>query len=178
MEEKFSKIYDDYYLAIRCYINKKLNDIEVSSDITHDVFLKAFTAMKKGHYKEGGYLRAYLYTLAYNETSNYLGSMHFMKSVTTYRLSSHSFNQIIYHHDIIGELYNKEKINQVVEIVRELPSYYQETFFMVYFDGFKYKEVAKNLTIPIGTVKFRINHCKGILKEKGFVFYKDKMEEK
>jgi len=178
MEEKFSKIYSDYYFAIRCYINKKLNDIEVSCDITHDVFLKAYTAMKKGNYKEGGYLRAYLYTLAYNETSNYLGSMHFIKSVTTYKRSPHSFNQIHSRQNIFDELCSREKLGQVVEIISELPSYYQETFFMVYFDGFKYKEVAKSLTIPVGTVKFRINHCKEVLEERGFSFYKTKGKKK
>jgi len=178
MEEKFNKLYVDYYPLIKRYIFNKLSDHEVSEDITHDVFMKVFIAMKNGGYKENGYLKAYLYTLAYNETSNYLGSFHYKKSVTTYKPRPGSWSQISYDYDILEEYCHKETLNQVIEIVNELPDFYRKTFFLVNIDGLKYKEAAKKLGVPTGTVKFRINHCCGVLKEKGFIFYKTKGKKK
>lgn len=174
MEENFSKIYEQYYCAIKRYIFNKLKDEEVSEDITQDVFMKVFIAMKKGNYKENGYMRAYIYTLAHNETDNYLGSMHYKKSVTTYKQDPKSWNQIPCHRDILEEFCLKETINQVLEILGRLPDFYLESFLLVRFDDKQYKEAAKILGIPLGTVKSQINSCKSALIESGFKFYQTK----
>jgi len=38
--------------------------------------------------------------------------------------------------------------------------------FIRYFEGYKYHEIAKELNIPLGTVKTRIHIARGILKKK------------
>jgi DNA-directed RNA polymerase specialized sigma24 family protein len=37
--------------------------------------------------------------------------------------------------------------------------------FTMYFEGFKYHEIAENLDIPIGTVKTRIHVARKLLKK-------------
>lgn len=48
--------------------------------------------------------------------------------------------------------------------VKMLPEHLQQTFRMLVL-GYKYKEIAEHLNIPIGTIKTRINKARTILKK-------------
>jgi RNA polymerase sigma factor (sigma-70 family) len=45
--------------------------------------------------------------------------------------------------------------------------------FIKYFEGYKYKEIADELQIPIGTVKTRIHMARNILKKNLKTYYRD-----
>lgn len=48
--------------------------------------------------------------------------------------------------------------------VKLLPVYLQQTFRLL-VEGYKYKEIAEKLRVPIGTIKTRINKARSILKK-------------
>ena len=55
--------------------------------------------------------------------------------------------------------------NEIMSYVTTLPEEYKETFTM-YLGGYKYIEIAKRLSLPIGTIKRRIHTARTILQEK------------
>ena len=67
----------------------------------------------------------------------------------------------IVQNDAYGNFAN-EDINKALE---KLDETYKEPFLM-YFNGFKYHEIAEKVSIPIGTVKNRIHIARKELKDK------------
>jgi RNA polymerase sigma-70 factor (ECF subfamily) len=51
----------------------------------------------------------------------------------------------------------------VQEAIDQLPEIFK-TPFLLYFDGFKYNEIADMLTEPLGTIKSRIHFARKLLK--------------
>jgi RNA polymerase sigma-70 factor (ECF subfamily) len=58
----------------------------------------------------------------------------------------------------------KLNINEVQAAIHELPEIFRNPF-MLYYDGFKYHEIADILQEPLGTIKSRIHFARKILKE-------------
>jgi len=51
-----------------------------------------------------------------------------------------------------------------LKAIYNLPEIFK-TPFMLYFDGFKYHEIAEVLNEPLGTIKSRIHFARKLLKE-------------
>lgn len=58
----------------------------------------------------------------------------------------------------------KLSIDNINRLINQLQDVYK-TPFMMYFRGFKYVEIAKNLKVPIGTVKNRIHVARKLLQQ-------------
>ena len=54
-------------------------------------------------------------------------------------------------------------MKEVQEAIDQLPEIFK-TPFLLYFDGFKYNEIADMLTEPLGTIKSRIHFARKLLK--------------
>ena len=56
------------------------------------------------------------------------------------------------------------KMKEIQAAVHELPDIFQSPF-VLYFEGFKYHEIAHVLNEPLGTIKSRIHFARKLLKE-------------
>ncbi|MBS1654910.1 MAG: RNA polymerase sigma factor, partial [Bacteroidetes bacterium] len=56
------------------------------------------------------------------------------------------------------------KIKEINEAINSLPEIFR-TPFLLYFDGYKYHEIAAALQEPLGTIKSRIHFARKLLKE-------------
>ena len=56
------------------------------------------------------------------------------------------------------------RLKEVRKAVEELPEIFK-TPFKLYFDGYKYNEIADALGEPLGTIKSRIHFARKLLKE-------------
>ena len=56
------------------------------------------------------------------------------------------------------------RLKEVKKAVEELPEIFK-TPFKLYFDGYKYNEIADALAEPLGTIKSRIHFARKLLKE-------------
>ena len=72
------------------------------------------------------------------------------------------------------DIFNKGEVSmfmeELFEIIEDLPESLREPFQM-YYEGFKYHEIADQLDLPLGTVKSRIYFARKELKEKIKVQY-------
>jgi RNA polymerase sigma-70 factor (ECF subfamily) len=56
------------------------------------------------------------------------------------------------------------RLKEVRQAIEELPGIFK-TPFVLYFEGYKYHEIAELLNEPLGTIKSRIHFARKLLKE-------------
>ena len=57
------------------------------------------------------------------------------------------------------------QVKEINEAIHQLPEIFK-TPFTLYFDGYKYQEIADVLGEPLGTVKSRIHFARKLLKDR------------
>ncbi len=83
-------------------------------------------------------------------------------------LLDNSDNNFLLNLNIANPLNNVVSRLQVKEMMQEvirLPLLFKKPF-LLYFEGYKYQEIADNLNEPLGTIKSRIRFARKILKKK------------
>ena len=148
-QKAFSYLYDNYSGALLGIINQIIPDKEISNDVLQEVFvniwkkIETYDAMK-------GRLFTWMLNIARNAAIDKLRSRAYQDSLKNQPLPddvhSISTQSIRIATDDFGlrKLVNKLKDDQ--KILIELS----------YFQGFTHEEIAKSLSIPLGTVKTRI----------------------
>ena len=116
----------------------------------------------KDKYNVGTNLKAWLYTIMRNIfINNYRRKA---KQNTIFDNTPNDFlldyNQVTTSNSAVSTLQLKE----IQEAVHELPDIFRKPF-LLYFEGFKYHEIADMLKEPLGTIKSRIHFARKLLKE-------------
>lgn len=134
------------YFAISLTRNE--ND---SDDLLQETLLKAFTY--KDRFKENTNLKAWLYTIMKNIFINNYRRTNKAKTILDHSPNTYYINlpQNAKSVDPASQLSFKE----ISKTINKLDNDYKIPFNM-YFEGYKYKEIADDLNLPIGTVKSRI----------------------
>lgn len=131
-------------------LNLTMND-EDAKDLLQETILKAFTYRDK--FVEKTNLKAWLYTIMKNTFIN-----NYRRAVKTNTIIDQT--KELYYINIPQtsgfaspeSMYSLKEMSQVVD---SLEADYKVPFTM-FLEGFKYKEIADELNLPIGTVKSRI----------------------
>ncbi len=56
------------------------------------------------------------------------------------------------------------KMREINKVIHNLPAMFKNPF-MLYFEGYRYHEIAVMLSEPLGTIKSRIHFARKLLKE-------------
>jgi RNA polymerase sigma-70 factor (ECF subfamily) len=65
-----------------------------------------------------------------------------------------------------AELLNKERDQQVAQMIRSLPPRLRDPFLLAASGEHRYEEIAVILRIPVGTVKWRVSEARRVLRDK------------
>jgi len=134
-------------------------DNEAAKDLIQETLFRALANRDK--YNVGTNIKAWLYTIMRNIfINNYRRKS---KQNTIFDNSPNEFlidnNQGAVSNEAIAKLNMKE----VQEAIYQLPVIFRNPF-LLYFDGFKYHEIADMLQEPLGTIKSRIHFARKLLK--------------
>ena len=159
--EAFGELYDKYYSQILGYVLKRTASIEVTQDITSEVFFKALKSLQKFHWK-GVPFSAWLYRVANNEIAN-----HFRKNGRRQLELDKISNSIAYSEpssesELLAaeaELKKHEDFLVLHENIAKLPVRYQEVVVLRYFENKRIHEIAGILGKREGTVKSLLHRC-------------------
>lgn len=139
---------------------KLTKDQDEAKDLIQETMLKAFSNKEK--FSEGTNLQAWLYTIMKNtfitEYHRMVRRKTFIDTTDNLHFINSSESRIV--NQALGA-FTMENIQKAIENLKEefrIP-------FMMYFNGFKYHEIAEELDIPIGTVKNRIHIARKFLKD-------------
>ncbi len=134
-------------------------DSETAKDLFQETLYKALANKEK--YNVGTNIKAWLYTIMRNIfINNYRRKS---KQNTVFDNSPNDFlldyNQGAISNSAVSVL-NMKEIN---EAIFNLPEIFKKPF-LLYYDGFKYHEIADILDEPLGTIKSRIHFARKLLK--------------
>lgn len=134
-------------------------DTEAAKDLVQETMYRALA--NKDKYNVGTNIKAWLYTIMRNIfINNYRRKS---KQTTIFDSTPNEFllniNQSAVANDAIANINLKE----VKTAIHNLPDIFRNPF-LLYFDGFKYHEIAEMLGEPLGTIKSRIHFARKLLK--------------
>ena len=127
------------------------SDSERANDLLQETFLKALTYRDK--FAQNTNFKAWVYTIMKNTFINEYRRN--VKTKNTFEGSTNDYH-IAYTKDKVypgpDSMYSSREISRSIQ---ELEDDYRIPFTM-FLEGFKYKEIADELNLPLGTVKSRI----------------------
>ena len=134
-------------------------DQEAAKDLVQETLFRALANKEKYHI--GTNIKAWMYTIMRNIfINNYRRKS---KQQTIFDHTANDFlidtNQVSVTNDAIATLNLKE----VQAAIHQLPEIFRNPF-LLYFDGYKYHEIADMLHEPLGTIKSRIHFARKLLK--------------
>jgi RNA polymerase sigma factor (sigma-70 family) len=135
-------------------------DHEEAKDLCQETLYKAFAYRQ--NYEQGTNIKAWLYTIMRNIfINNYRRKA---KQNTIFDSTPNDFlldyNQTTITNAAEGAL----RMKDIQAAIYKLPHIFRNPF-LLYFEGYKYFEIAEMLNEPLGTIKSRIHFARKLLKE-------------
>ena len=135
-------------------------DQEAAKDLLQETMYRALANQEK--YSVGTNIKAWLYTIMRNIfINNYRRKS---KQNTIFDSSDNEF--LINHnqHTVDNGAESNLRMKDIFQAIHNLPEIFKQPF-MLYFEGYKYHEIADALQEPLGTIKSRIHFARRLLKE-------------
>jgi RNA polymerase sigma-70 factor (ECF subfamily) len=150
--------YQSFLLQLAMKLTRSSED---SNDLIQETYFKALKSSHK--FKEGTNIKGWLYTIMKN---TFINSYRKKKNQNTfvdetennYFLNVNESEKAVTIDSQVDRSYLMGQINSVDKL-------YVDTF-MMYYNGYKYEEIAAKLEIPVGTVKSRIFLARKKMMEK------------
>ncbi len=136
-------------------------DSETAKDLVQETMYRAVANREK--YNFGTNIKAWLYTIMRNIFIN-----NYRKKVKQPYVADASTADFLINQSRDASRNAAESSLKAKEIeaqIENLPSIFKNPF-LLYFEGYKYHEIADMLEEPLGTVKSRIHFARKLLKEK------------
>jgi RNA polymerase sigma factor (sigma-70 family) len=135
-------------------------DTEAANDLYQETLYKALVNQEKYH--SGTNIRAWLYTIMRNIfINNYRRNA---RQKTIFDNTPEDFLINLRQVSVPNEAEANLRIKEIRAAVEHLPEIFRSPF-LLYFDGYKYQEIAEILHEPLGTIKSRIHFARKLLKE-------------
>lgn len=149
-ESAYSYLYDHYGSALYGYILQMTSNAELAKDLMQEVFIKVF--QKIGQYDEQkGHFYTWLIRIAHNTALDKIKSNYYKNNQNTYSIEEK-------HNIQGGEGAVTPKIDHigVDKALISLDETHKKVIDLAYFHGFTQSEIAKEMGLPVGTVKTQV----------------------
>mgnify|MGYP002783999824 FL=1 len=135
-------------------------DNETAKDLLQETMFRALA--NKDKYNVGTNIKAWLYTIMRNIfINNYRRRV---KQNTIFDSTPNDFFLNYQQATVTNDAERTLKMKEIQNALHNLPEIFKNPF-MLYFEGFKYHEIAESLNEPLGTIKSRIHFARKLLKE-------------
>ncbi|MEI7735081.1 MAG: RNA polymerase sigma factor [Ferruginibacter sp.] len=135
-------------------------DNETAKDLIQETMFRAFANREK--YNVGTNIKAWLYTIMRNIFIN-----DYRRKAKQHTILDNSINDYLLNSNQLSVANIAEtnlKLKEIQQAVYHLPDIFRNPF-MLYFEGYRYNEIAEMLKEPLGTIKSRIHFARKLLKE-------------
>ncbi len=158
-KEVFEEIYRLYYIPLCNYCSFYVGPMEDAEEIVQNLFLHLWVKRSEIHIRIS--LQSYLHRSVKNEALNYL---HHQKLKQKYvaqkiKLNGNSFPSVQH------TLENEELEILIRRSILKLPENRRKIFEMSRFEGLKYTEIAKKLSVSVKTVETQMGRSLKVLRE-------------
>ena len=146
--EKFKVLYDRYFTVIFNYIFRKIDDEDITADLTSQTFLKALRNLRKYKFK-GVPFSAWLYRIASNEVNRHYQQTN-KKLVFSFDVQEFE--------NLIEQSIEKEEKPDIDYIIQQMQSMCESDIDVLelrYFETKSFSEIAFIMDITEATAKMR-----------------------
>lgn len=136
-------------------------DNETANDLYQETLYKALANQEK--YNVGTNIKAWLFTIMRNIFINDYRRK--AKQKTVFDNSANDYLINLKQASVNNAAESSLRMKEINEAIHQLPEIFKVPF-KLYYDGYKYQEIADVLAEPLGTVKSRIHFARKLLKER------------
>lgn len=159
--DEFRILVERYKNIVYGMIMKQVSDVTLASELSQDVFVRAYNNLRT--YRAESKFSTWIIQIALNVTNSYFTSRRYKQS-----LLNESFDQSV--HDVpvkdSDSAQNRELMLQKLRYgVGKLTPKLREVMVLCGLEGRSYEEAASILSIPVGTVRSRLNAARLSLKQ-------------
>lgn len=152
-QQAFAYLYDNYSKALFGIIYNIVGNTEEAEDILQTVFLKIWNGFSM-YNKEKGRLYTWMLNITRNSAIDYIRSK--QNKINSKNLNSDNIvNEIDKEH---SSNVNYDHIG-LKNVLSELKEDHQTIIDMAYYKGYTQDEIAKELKLPLGTVKTKVRQA-------------------
>jgi RNA polymerase sigma factor (sigma-70 family) len=145
---------------LKPFANNLTKDSETAKDLFQETLYKALANQEK--YNVGTNIKAWLFTIMRNIFIN-----DYRRKAKQQIIFDNTPNDFLLNYKQAA-VYNKAetdlRVKEIYQAIDLLPEIFK-TPFLLYFEGYKYHEIADSLNEPLGTIKSRIHFARKLLKE-------------
>ena len=134
-------------------------DTEAANDLFQETLYKALANKEK--YYTGTNIKAWLFTIMRNIFIN-----NYRRKAKQNTIFDSTPNDFLLNQSQVSTANAAEsilKLKDIQQAIHHLPEIFRNPF-LLYFDGYKYHEIADMLGEPLGTIKSRIHFARKLLK--------------
>lgn len=135
-------------------------DNEAANDLYQETLYKALANHDK--YSTGTNIKAWLFTIMRNIFINDYRRK--AKQRTIFDSTPNEYLINLKQIAVSNAAESDMRVKEIKNAIQQLPEIFK-TPFLLYFDGYKYHEIADVLNEPLGTIKSRIHFARKLLKE-------------
>ena len=161
----FNRMFVDFYKPLCNYAFHYVNDVEISREITQDVFVKFW---EKANFDEVPVvLKSFLYVSVRNACIDFLKHNRLQQE---YR-SKILLEYVVTYNDHFDQIVANELSRKIEEAVCKLPPQCQKIFRLSRFQHLKNREIAGDLNISLKAVEAQISRALLFLKSQLSEYY-------
>ena len=145
---------------LKPFANNLTKDSETAKDLFQETLYKALANQEK--YNVGTNIKAWLFTIMRNIFIN-----DYRRKAKQQTIFDNTPNDFLLNYNqtaVFNQAETDLRIKEIYQAIYLLPEIFK-TPFLLYFDGYKYHEIAEALNEPLGTIKSRIHFARKLLKE-------------
>ena len=154
----FNEMVNRYKNRLMNVIGRMLSSVEEAEDVVQETFVRVYQHRQSFNFKHC--FSTWIYTIALNLARNELRKR---KKFKFYEISEMQGNEA----EFAVEAKLPSRLPQVLSAaIQGLPEKYRTAFILRDIQEMPYDEVAKALSVPLGTVKSRVNRARMMLRDK------------
>lgn len=145
---------------LKPFATKLTRDSEIAQDLVQETMYRALA--NKDKYNMGTNIKAWLYTIMRNIFIN-----NYRRNLKQHVVFDGTPNDGILNSNtkvVQNDAIDMTSMKEVKEAISSLPDIFRSPF-VLYFEGYKYHEIAHVLNEPLGTIKSRIHFARKSLKK-------------
>jgi RNA polymerase sigma-70 factor (family 1) len=146
-EQGFNYFFHLYYKPLVHSALTIVNNSQTAEDVVEDSLVNLWR--KRDGVQSASAIKPYLYTSVRNGCINILRKQVNQKAYESYITKLPK----PFAEDVTGSIIISESMHQVYMAVQNLPSKYRQIFNMLYVEGKEVKDIARELNLPLSTVK-------------------------
>ena len=150
----YNGIVNKYQKQVYWVIRKMVQDHDEADDITQEVFIKVYSALK--NFREESNLFTWLYRIAVNYSINHINKTKNKNTVSVELVLEPIESGNVSADEQIDEENNRKILEKAIET---LPAQQRAVFNMRYYDRIQYDEIASILGKSVGGVKANYFHA-------------------